>query len=235
MEAVRRRYRLWDGRATRTDQVLVGAFLGVVALGIVARPIKPFLLASHPVALELLTGDLLAIGSAGAFARVGEHPLWLAVLAGTVGMVKFDWLMWWAGRQWNVRIVEVFTTRERARQHVRAAERLSPWVLGAAVVAAVLPGIPTPVVYAVAGMAGMRLVTFVLCDVAGALLVSGVVAGLGYWVGQDAVDVVLVIDEYAGLVGLVIIVSMFVVPWVQRCLRARSAARRECEGPPAPT
>ena len=229
------RYRLWEGRPTRSDKALLGGFILIVVLGVVTRPVKPFLLASHPVALELLTGDLLAIGAAAAFARVGEAPLWLVVVAGTVGMAKLDWLMWWAGRQWNVRIVEVFTTRERARQYVQRAARLSPWILRVAVVAAVLPGIPTPIVYAIAGLAGMRLLTFVLCDVAGAVLVTGVVAGLGYWSGQRAVDVVLLIDRYAGLVSLVLIGVMFVVPWLQRRLRARTAGRQEDEGPPART
>lgn len=225
------RYRLWEGRATRADRFLVGAFIGIVVLGVVTRPLKPFLLASHPVALELLTGDLMAVGAAAAFARVGEAPLWLVVVAGIVGMAKLDWLMWWAGRQWNVRIVEVFTTRERARQHVQRAAGLSPWILGVAVVGAVLPGIPTPIVYAIAGMAGMRLVTFVLCDVAGAALVTSLVAGLGYSLGHRAVDVVLLIDRYAGQVSLGVIVAMFVVPWLKRRWRARSRGRQEDGGP----
>jgi hypothetical protein len=59
----------------------MGAILGVVALGLLVRPLKPFLLASHPAALEFLTGDLTAIGAAAAFARLGELPLWLVIVA----------------------------------------------------------------------------------------------------------------------------------------------------------
>jgi hypothetical protein len=90
-----RRFVPWQGPATRVDRALMGAILGVVALGLLVRPLKPFLLASHPAALEFLTGDLTAIGAAAAFARLGELPLWLVIVAGAGGMVKFDWLTWW--------------------------------------------------------------------------------------------------------------------------------------------
>jgi hypothetical protein len=63
----------------------MGAILGVVALGLALRPLKPFLVGSNPVALEFLSGDLTAIGAAAAFARIGEAPLWLVFLAGAAG------------------------------------------------------------------------------------------------------------------------------------------------------
>lgn len=159
-----RRYVPWSGRATRADVILMSSFAGVVALGLATRPLKPYLLASHPVLLELLTGDLITIGAGAAFARIGEAALWLVVLAGAVGMVKFDWLMWWAGRRWGVGIIRMFTTDERAQRFAARATELNPWMLRAAVVFAVLPGLPTPVVYSMAGSAGMRLRTFLLLD-----------------------------------------------------------------------
>ena len=58
----------------------------------------------------------------------------------------------------------------------RVAER-NPWILRLAVVIAVLPGIPTAVVYAAAGWARMRLVTFLLLDLVGAVLMTALVAG----------------------------------------------------------
>src|SRR5215207_527634 len=111
-----RRYVPWQRPATGVDKALMGAILAVVAVGLVLRPLKPFLLASHPVLLEFLTGDLTAIGAAAAFARIGEAPLWLVVLAGVVGMMKLDWLTWWAGRQWGRGIIRMFTTSERAQR-----------------------------------------------------------------------------------------------------------------------
>ncbi len=201
----------------------MGAFAGVVMVGFALRPVKPFLLASHPVALEVLTGDLLPVGAAAAFARLGEVPLWLVVVAGAIGMVKFDWLAWWAGRQWGEGMIRmVGATPERAVRYADQATKLDPWILRVAVAAAFVPGIPSPIVFAVAGIAGMRLLTFLLLDLAGALLVAALVAGLGYGLGQSAVDMVLLIDRYATLVSLTLIGATFLIPWARSRLRRRA-------------
>ena len=217
-----RRFTPWQGPATRVDVALMGAIVAVVALWFVLRPLKPFLLASHPVALEFLTGDLTAIGAAAAFARIGEAPLWLVVVAGAVGMVKLDWLTWWTGRQWGAGIIKMFTTSERAQRFAARATELNPWIVRAAVVLAVLPGVPTAVVYAMAGWARMRLATFLLLDLAGALLMTGLVAGLGYGLGQRAVDLVLLVDKYASVVSLTMITVAAVIPLIKRRIRRNS-------------
>jgi membrane protein DedA with SNARE-associated domain len=209
----------WQGRPTRVDLALMGAILGVVALGLALRPLKPFLIASHPVALEFLTGDLVAIGAAAAFARLGEAPLWLVVVAGAVGMVKFDWLTWWTGRQWGEGIIRMFTTSDRVLRFAARATDLKPWILGLAVLFAVLPGFPTAVIYAMAGWAGMRLLTFLLLDLTGALLMTALIAALGYWSGQQTVDLVLLIDKYATAASLTMILLALVFPLVKRRLR----------------
>jgi membrane protein DedA with SNARE-associated domain len=213
-----RRFVPWNGPATRVDLALIGTILAVVALGLLVRPLKPFLLASHPAALEFLTGDLTAIGAAAAFARIGELPLWLVIVAGAAGMVKFDWLTWWAGRQWGGGIIRMFTTSERAQRVAGRAAELDPWILRAAVVLAVAPGVPTAVVYAMAGWAGMRLATFLVLDLAGALLATGLVAGLGYGLGQRAVDLALLVDRYASLVSLTMIAVTVAIPLIKRRL-----------------
>lgn len=219
-------YRPWQGRATSTDLALLAAFAGVLTLGFVVKPIKPFLLASHPVVLEILSGDALSIGAAAAFARIGEAPLWLVVIAGVIGMAKFDWLMWWAGRQWGEGIFRMFTTRERARRYADRATTLNPWIVRIAVVAAFLPGIPAPIVYAIAGIAGMRLATFLILDLVGAVLITSLIAGLGYWIGQGAVDLVLLIDRYALAVSLTLITVTFLAPWLRgRIRRSRRRVR----------
>ena len=87
----------------------------------------------------------------------------MVVVAGAAGMVKFDWLTWltwWTGRRWSLGIIKMFTTSERAVRFAGRAKDLNPWTLRAAVLLAVLPGVPTAVVYAMAGWAGMRLLTF---------------------------------------------------------------------------
>jgi membrane protein DedA with SNARE-associated domain len=68
----------------------------------------------------------------------------------------------------------------------------------------------------------MRLVTFLLLDLAGALLMTGLVAGLGYGLGQRAVDLVLLIDEYASVVSLTMITLAAVIPLIRRRIRRNS-------------
>ena len=89
---------------------------------------------------------------------------------------QFDWLAWWAGRQWGAGIIRIFTASERAQRYAARATEWNPWVVRLAVViavlpgipTAVLPGIPTAVVYAAAGWARMRPATFLLLDLVGA-------------------------------------------------------------------
>lgn len=68
-----------------------------------------------------------------------------------------------------------------------------------------MPGIPAPAVYAVAGLGGMGLAKFLIFDAIGAAMIAGLVAGLGYGVGQHAVDVALLIDEYALWITLALV------------------------------
>lgn len=225
-----RRWVPWQGPATRVDVALIGAILGVVGLGQAIRPLKPFLLADHPVLLALLSGDLVAIGAGAAFARIGEAPLWLVVLAGAVGMVKFDWLAWWAGRQWGAGIIRMFTVGERAQRFAARATQRNPWIVRLAVVIAVLPGVPTAVVYAAAGWARMRLVTFLLLDLVGAALMTALVAGLGYDLGQRAVDVVLLIDRYASVVSLTMITVALLIPALKRLIRRKADSDKRLDG-----
>jgi membrane protein DedA with SNARE-associated domain len=217
-----RRWVPWQGRASRTDRALIAAMLAVVAIGFVLRPLQPFLIASHPVLLEFLSGDLIAIGAAAAFARIGEVPLWLVVVAGALGMIKFDWLAWWAGRQWGAGMIGLLTTSPRVLRWAERGRDADPRVVRAAVVLAMLPGVPTAVVFALAGWAGLRMSTFLLLDAVGALAMTGLVAGLGYGLGQHAVDVVLLVDRYASAVSLTLIGVALALPlakWLIRRIR----------------
>lgn len=215
-----RRWVPWSGPATRTDKALMVALSAMLALGLVVRPLRPFLIANHPVLLEFLTGGKATIGAAAAFARVGEFPLWLVIVAGTVGMIKFDWLTWWAGRQWGRGIIGFFTTGEQADRWADRAQRMRPWVLKVLVVAAGLPGIPGAIVFALAGWTRMRLATFMILNTIGALVMTGVLAGIGYALGQSAVDVVLMIDKYALAVSLSVIVGIALLPVIKKGIRA---------------
>ena len=190
--------------------MLLGTIFGVMGVLLLTIPLRPFLLASHPVVLELVTGSLSAIGAGAAFARIGETSLGLVVLAGVVGMVKLDWLFWLAGRRWGARVVALFAPGERAGRFVERLRTANPWLVRLAVLAGALPGVPAVAVYCLAGLTRMRLLTFLLFDALGALLVVGLVAGLGYGLGQHAVDVVLLVDKYALWVSLALVVVVSV-------------------------
>jgi membrane-associated protein len=199
----------WEHPMSRGDKVLVFSTLGVVLLMAASMPVRPFLLAEHPVALSAATGSLSAIGAGAAFARIGEGELWLVVVAGVFGMIKFDWLFWLAGQRWGVKVIELWAAGDFAKRFVSRIRSWPAWAMPLVVMVAALPGIPAAAVFAVAGLAGMRLVPFLISDAIGAALVTGLVAGLGFGVGQHAVDVVLMIDEYAlwVTVALVVLVS----------------------------
>ncbi|ANY08614.1 DedA family protein [Pseudonocardia sp. HH130630-07] len=199
----------WGHPMTRGDKALVFSTLGILAFMALTMPLRPFLLASHPVGLSLVTGSLSAIGAGAAFARIGEVPLWLVVAAGVLGMIKFDWLFWLAGRRWGSKTVALFAPGETAGRIVAKVRSRPRWALGLAVLLSTLPGVPAPAIFALAGLGRMRLVTFLVFDAIGAALMTGLVAGLGHGLGQGAVDVVLTVDEYALYVtlGLVVLVT----------------------------
>lgn len=220
-----RRFTPWQGTARRGDVALMSAVLLVVAFGLVLRPLTPFLIARHPVLLEFLSGDLTAVGAAAAFARIGEAPLWLVILVGALGMVKFDAIAWWAGRRWGQGIITMFTGSERVKRWAAASRDIHPNLIRIAVVLAMLPGVPTPVVFAVAGWTGMRLTTFLALDLIGALGMTSLVAGLGFALGQSAVDVVLLVDRYASAVSLALLATALLVPLARRGWRALRRVR----------
>lgn len=215
----------WEGKAERADKLLIIGFAAVIAFGIAMTPVKPFLIAHHPIVLEFLTGSQVAIGAGAAFARIGEAPLWLVIAAGIFGMSKFDWLFWLCGRRWGQRVVKMFTPSEKAQRALAKLEH-RPWLLRLAVVLSVLPGIPAGAVYAFAGWARMRLVTFIICDAISSAIMVCLVAGLGYSLGQHAVDVVIKIDDYAVWVSVGLIVALSV--WNgYRQTKAQQAKQRQ--------
>ncbi|MFD6951869.1 membrane-associated protein [Nocardiopsis sp. TSRI0078] len=214
----------WEGRATRQDKALMAAFFGLPLFFMALTPFKPFLIAHHPVLLEFVTGSTSAIGAAAAFSRIGEIPLWLVVVAGVFGKVKFDWLFWWVGRRWGRGIVNLLAPGERAQRFADRAQDMNPWIIRFALLLNYVPGVPSALVHVVAGWTGMRLGTFLALDVAGALLFTATVASVGYAAGQTGVDVVLMVDKYALWVSIGIILFMAFLPAVRKN-RAAKAAR----------
>lgn len=65
----------------------------------------------------------------------------------------------------------------------------------AVVISPFLP-VPNVIIYAAAGWTGMRWVTFLMLDAIGTLAWAGMLAGLGYALGQPAVSVAETVSKY---------------------------------------
>ncbi|WP_310964913.1 DedA family protein [Nocardioides terrisoli] len=202
----------WGGTARRAD-IVIALLIGLsLAYSLALWPLVPALIGSHPLLLEIISGSTLAEVTVGAHSRLGELPLWFAVVAGVPASMMFDWVFWWAGRRWGDRALHIFLGRAsspsgvarrkaRSARLERTAERFGP----AAVVLAYYLPVPTVLIYAASGLSGMRLRTFLALDVVGTLLWIGPSVGLGYAIGQPAVDVVHRINHYSTLLTIVVV------------------------------
>jgi membrane protein DedA with SNARE-associated domain len=214
----------WTGRPRRADLICWAgiALSGLYALALI--PLRPLLIGRNPVLLELLTGSMTSIVTAGAFARVGQVSLVLAVAAAVPGMIMFDPFFWWAGRLWGRGMLTMVAGRgARGERLIARSERLGHRLGWIGVVIAYYLPVPAALLFVIAGWTGMRLVTFVLLDAVGALLWIGMLTGLGYYLGQDAVDVAKTISRYGTWASIGLVAAVLLV----RGVRARRDARTE--------
>jgi membrane protein DedA with SNARE-associated domain len=203
------------------DRIIVGGITVAGLYGLVLLPLFPLLGASHPALVELVRGSTASIINMGARAKVGETSFALAVLLGVPSVMMFDWLFWWAGRRWGDRVFIWLLGRDNEKAKRRLARmhwverRFGPV---AVVLAPVLP-IPSPLIYAAVGDGGMRLAVFLILDLTGTLLWTGLLATLGYELGQRAVDVTDAIAHYSVWATLVLVAGVIAV----HAVRARAA------------
>jgi membrane-associated protein len=174
---------------------------------------------------ELLNGSTEAIVSAAAFARVGHGTLAIVLLASIPGLMKFDIIYWWAGRLWGEKIINLFAgrsqrQRRRGLKFVARVNRWGRWFTWPAVVISPFLPIPNAIIYAVAGWTGMSWVTFLILDAIGSLSWAGLLAGLGWALGQHAVSVAQTVSKYGLWVSIAIVV--LVVVGQMRGARAQS-------------
>ena len=179
-------------------------------------PLTPVLVADHPVLLELFKGSLSGMVTMGALSRIGEASLVVAVLAAIPGLMIFDWIYWWAGRRWGRNAINLFigNTHPKAAARTARVERIFHRYGWIAIVLAYFQPIPNVLFYAAAGWTRMRLIPFLLLDLIGCLLWIALCVGLGYAIGQDAVDVAKAVGRYAlwvtlGLVAVIVARQMW--------------------------
>jgi membrane-associated protein len=208
----------WDGRPERADVICMAGIIFSGAYGLLLLPLVPSLVGTHPLLLELFRGSMTSMVTMGALARIGEASIVVAVLAGIPGSMMFDWLYWWAGRRWGERALRMFVgTHPKAAKRMAWAERASRrWGWLAVGTAYFLP-VPSVLVYAAVGWTGMRLRTFLIWDFVGALAWVALIVGLGYAIGQRAVDVAHAVSHYALALTLLLIVGIVARQmWVMR-------------------
>ena len=210
-----------DKRRRRTICATVLALQALYAF--VLLPTVPSLLGSDPVLLEALRGSTAAMVAGGAFARIGEASLVLALLAPFPTLMMADPFLWWAGRLWGPDVAAYIGGRgprakRRSARTIRFSERYGSW---AVVLAYVLP-VPSALIYAAAGWTGMRLRRFLLLDLAGTALWIALIVGLGYAIGRSAVHVAHEITHYSLLLTL----ALVVVAVVSVLVRALAYRRR---------
>jgi membrane protein DedA with SNARE-associated domain len=152
----------------------------------------------------------------------------VVLLAAIPGLMKFDVLYWWAGRLWGERFIMTLPGSRRVAKHMARVQRSGrKFTWPAVVVSSFLP-IPRAIIGVIAGWAGMRLVTFLILDLIGALLWAGLLAGLGYALGHHAVVAARTISHYSwwftiGIVALSVLLAV-------RSQRRPAAAAADQEG-----
>lgn len=201
----------WKGKPSRND---VWCWVGFSLTGVYALvllPLRPVLLGANPYLLAALGGSRVSAVTIGALAATGVGFWPLGLLLGTFGSVKFDPLYWWAGKLWGRGLIEMVSGRSpRAARNAARAERLAQRFGVLAIVITYLIPLPSAVVYATVGAAGMRLRTFLLVDVLTAAVTRGLLIWLGFGIGHPAVRVVEVIARYSWYLSLVLLAGMLV-------------------------
>jgi membrane-associated protein len=197
----------WQGKPRRVDILCWGAITLSGIYYLCLLPFRASLVGTHPLVSVVLNGSTEAIVSAAAFASKGHGSLAALLILGIIGTMKFDIIYWWAGRLWGERVIQIFSGRgKRSQKFVARVNRSGRWLTWPAVVLSPFLPIPNALIYAAAGWTGMSWVTFLILDAIGSLAWVGMLAGLGYALGQSAIDVAQEISKYGLWVTIAIVV-----------------------------
>lgn len=204
----------WKHKPTRSD-IACFTWLGVVAVySIVISVLRPTLAGLAPHVLASM-GSWTGLVLVGARAAVGD-PWWpLVWVLGTLGLIKFDWIYWWAGRLWGRNLIDAWSGRSpRVRRANARAERLARKYAVLAIAIGFLPlPIPRGVILVVLGEAGTSLRKFLTVSVICSFITNGAYLALGYWIGEPAVKAMEVYGQYLVWVSVAILVVMVVSIW----------------------
>jgi membrane-associated protein len=201
-----------DGKARRIDIVCWG---GIVLCGLWALatlPFVPSLIGTNPVLLSGIRGSTTSMITAGAFARVGDASIVAALLAPLPVLMVWGPFFWLAGWLWGTTGIELLTGQSaRSRRTAERVRRHAPrWIVPLIIFGYVLP-VPSQLIWVAAGWIRMRLPVFLVLNAIAACLWVLLCVGLGFEIGQGAVDVAKAVSRYALWVTLGLIVVVFAV------------------------
>jgi len=212
----------WHGKPRIPDMVCGLGILVSVLYSLAMTALTPSLIASHPMLLDMLSGSSSAVMAAGSFAAVQVNlPLAVVMVVALPGMLKFDWVFWWAGRLWGLQLAERLGNRSpRGSAVVAIAERKGIWFVRSAVLLSPFLPLPGGLAYAVAGWAELPLIPFLILDAAGRASSAALLGACGYLLGPWGVALADLIARYAAAtLGLVAVIAL--TPRVWRAWRTR--------------
>lgn len=198
-------------------------FMGIFAL--VMLPLRPVLLGYTPYLLLGLTGSRTAMVTVGALGATGD-PWWpIGLLIGTVSVVKFDFVYFWAGKLWGKGLVDVLAGRSpRAQRNAARAEKLALKYGVLAVIVTYLPiPFPAAIVYATVALAGMSWKKFAIVNLASAAVLQTIWLVIGWQLGETAVAAVEVFAKYSLWISLAVLAGM-IIAMIWRGRKNASAA-----------
>jgi len=213
----------WRHQPTKAD-IACFSWLGVAGVyGLIMLWLRVALIDLSPETLASL-GSWSGMVLVGAGAATGDQWWPLILVLGTLGLVKFDWIYWWAGRLWGRNLIEVWSGRSaRARRVNEWAERFARKYDILALIISMIPFVPgRGVVVAVLGEAGTSLRKFLTVSILTSAVVNAALLWLGFQVGKPAKDAM---DVYGGYLlwvsGAMLIATIVIVYRQQQGARQR--------------
>lgn len=194
----------WNGKAQKLDIALVIIPIALGVIGLVLRFLTPHLIAEYPLELSLWSGGNMTVGSAAAFASVEGRSLIPVILAGTFGSLWSAWVWWLIGKRWGVNVIQFMTPSPFMRASIMRL-RHKKWLAFILIPLYKIPGLPNGIVMFMGGWMKMKLVTFYFLATIGTVSWVTFIALLTAHFGEEAVDVVLLIDQYAMYIMLAMI------------------------------
>jgi len=218
----------WKHKPTRTD-FACWTWIAVVGIyGIAMLPLRTILIGWSPPMAAMITGGRTSMVATGAWTHVNGGPLILYWLVGSLSLVKFSWVYWWAGHLWGTGIIDILAGQSaRAKRRADRAVRLTNRFSLLAIFLTFLPiPFPMPIVYAAIGASGTPLKRFLPPVFLISCFFQAGYLALGWWIGEPAVAIVNLYAKYMWYVMLVILIGM-VGTWWWRQRTAKSSSEAE--------